>query len=131
MDMFDDLFNSFFGDGSKYSFYNDDLMDLISRLEAIVGQHYHNHQKRGGFYFRYPVRIKRDDTEYECKGRIPDLQSDELESVRYVTGANELHIGVALYYVLRFLEQRYQGEINFADLEQKYHMGYYDSEDDD
>ncbi len=103
--------------------YNDGMAELIAIMEAIVGQYYHNEQKRGGFYFRYPVKFTRDGTKYECRGgHIPDLTIDELSSVHYKTGANSLYIGVALLQVLKFLEDRYAGKIDFTELEMEYQL---------
>ena len=103
--------------------YNDGMADLIATLEALVGQFYHNEQKRGGFFFRYPVTFTRDGETYECRGgKIPDLTSEELSTVRYKTGANSLYIGQALYQVMDFLEKRYKGKIDFAELEFEYQL---------
>ena len=104
--------------------YNDGMADLIATLEAIVGQFYHNEQKRGGFFFRYPVRITRDGRSYELKGdgKIPNLTAEELQSIHYKTGANSLYIGQALYHVLEFLESRYKGKLDFAELEAEYQL---------
>ncbi len=103
---------------------NDGMADLIASLEAIVGQHYHNEQKRGGFFFRYPIRITRDGKEYEAKGegKIPDLTAEELLTIHYKTGANSLYIGRALYHVMEFLENRYKGKLDFTELEMEYQM---------
>ena len=103
--------------------YSDGMADLLAKMEAIVGQYYHNEQKRGGFFFRYPVSFTRDGTEYVCRGgSIPDLTIEELGSVHYKTGANSLYIGAALYQVLRFLEERYAGKLDFVELEKEYLM---------
>ncbi len=103
---------------------NDGMADLIATLEAIVGQYYHNEQKRGGFFFRYPIRITRDGKEYELKGdgRIPNLTAEELQTIHYKTGANSLYIGRALCSVLAFLENRYKGKLDFTELELEYQL---------
>ena len=103
---------------------NDEMADLIASLEAIVGNHYHNEQKRGGFFFRYPVRITRDGRKFEAKGegKIPGLTAEELPTIHYKTGANSLYIGTALYHVLEFLENRYKGKVDFANLEMEYQL---------
>lgn len=99
------------------------MANLIAILEALVGQYYHNEQKRGGFFFRYPVSFTRDGVNYECRGgRIPDLTADELATVHYKTGANSLYIGAALYQVMEFLENRYQGKLDFTELETGYQL---------
>jgi hypothetical protein len=103
--------------------YNDEMAGLIAIMEAIVGQFYHNEQKRGGFFFRYPVSFMRDGTKYECRGgHIPDLTIEELNSMHYKTGANSLYIGAALFQVLQFLEERYAGKLDFAELEMEYQL---------
>jgi len=102
------------------------LMNLIAQLEAIVGANFENQQERGSFFFRYPFRFVRDGEEMEGNGGyIPNLKLDELDSVRYVLGANSLHIGRALFDVLKFLEYRYIGDLDFSELERKYQNGYY------
>jgi hypothetical protein len=103
---------------------NDGMADLIASLEAIVGQYYHNEQKRGGFFFRYPIRITRNGIDYEVKGdgKIPNLTAEELETIHYKTGANSLYIGSALYHVLEFLENRYKGKLDFTELELEYQL---------
>ncbi len=102
---------------------NDGMADLIATLEALVGQFYHNEQKRGGFFFRYPATFIRDGKTYECRGgKIPNLTSEELSTVRYKTGANSLYIGQALYQVMDFLEERYNGKIDFTELEIEYQL---------
>ncbi len=107
------------------------LMDLIARLECVVGQNFKNQQERGSFSFRYPVRFVRDGQEMEGRGGvIPELKQEEFESVRYVMGANSLYIGRALFDVLKYLEYRYIGDLDFTELEQKYQRGYYKGKDD-
>ena len=108
---------------------NDGMADLIASLEAIVGQYYHNEQKRGGFFFRYPIRITRDGKEYEAKGegKIPNLTAEELQTIHYKTGANSLYIGRALYDILVFLENRYKGKLDFTELEIQYQLNQIDS----
>ena len=107
-------------------YYNGNLMSLIAQLEWFVGNNFENQQERGAFSFRYPFRIIRDGKERKGKGGIiPNLKLDELDSVRYVLGANSLHIGRALFDVLKFLEYRYIGDLDFSELERKYQNGYY------
>ena len=90
-------------------------MELIEDLEKIVGNHYHNQQKRGGFYFRYPVNYNKNGTSYKATGKMSGLAPENLHSVKYTTGANSLHIGDALFAVLNYLENRY--DIDFDELE--------------
>lgn len=105
---------------------NDDLMNLIARLECLIQSNVENKQQKGSYFFNYPTRITRDDEDYEKRhGQIPELKLDELDSVRYVFGANTLHIGRALFDVLKFLEYRYIGDLDFSDLERKYQAGHY------
>lgn len=107
--------------------HNDGMADLISTLEAIVGQYYHNEQKRGGFFFRYPVTFTRDGVDYECRGgKVPDLTAEELTTLHYKTGANSLYIGAALYQVMDFLERRYKGKLDFTELEVDYQLSQID-----
>lgn len=90
-------------------------MSLIAELENVVANCYHNQQKRGGFYFRYPVKYKRAGVDKECKNRIPNPETVDLNTMRYETGANHLYIGTTLYKVLEYLEKKY--DIDFEDLE--------------
>lgn len=123
---FPDIFSSFFGSDN-----NSALMNLIAQLELLVGKNFENQQERGAFQFRYPARFIRDGREYEAKdGYIPDLTLDELESVRYVVGANSLYVGRALLDVLKYLEYRYIGDLDFAELEKKYQAGEYKNKGD-
>lgn len=113
-------------DLTDYFDYNRELLDLIAMLEPIVAQNFENQQERGRFSFRYPVRIERNGIEMEGRGGyIPNLTTDELDTLRYVVGANSLYIGKALLLVLKFLEYRYIGDLDFAELEKKYRAGYY------
>ncbi len=120
--------NDFLSDLFGFSDYdpNRNLLDIIAQLEYLVGNNFENQQERGAFRFRYPVRIVRDDAECEAKGGcIPNLKLDELDSVRYVMGANSLYIGRALLDILKYLEYRYIGDLDFTELEKKYQAGYY------
>ncbi len=90
-------------------------MSIIADLENIVANCYHNKQKRGGFYFRYPVKYQRAGEGRECKNKIPNPETVELNTMRYETGANQLYIGMALYKVLNYLEKKY--DLDFEDLE--------------
>jgi hypothetical protein len=94
---------------------SENVMKLISELECIVANCYHNKQKRGGFYFRYPVKYIKNGTDYECKNKIPKPEAVELGTMRYEMGANQLYIGHALFKVLEYLEDRY--DLDFDDLE--------------
>ena len=94
---------------------NYNLMTLVTELENIVGNCYHNQQKRGGFYFRYPVNYEGG---YQTKKRLPDIKPDNLNTIKYTTGANSLYIGIAIYKMLNFLEERY--DLDFDDLEEGY-----------
>ncbi len=94
---------------------NERTMELIEELERIIGNHFHNKQKRGGFYYRYPVHFEENGTTYKSTGKIYDLTPDNLHSVKYTMGANSLYIGDALLEVLDFLEERYN--LDFDDLE--------------
>ena len=58
---------------------NYNLMTLVTELENIVGNCYHNQQKRGGFYFRYPVNYEGG---YQTKKRLPDIKPDNLNNIR-------------------------------------------------
>lgn len=102
---------------------SDDIMNLIVDMEAIVGNCFHNKQKRGGFYFRYPVKYSYDDKNWVCRGKIPDEDIDILKTMRYEAGANQLYIGAALYELLEFLEERYNHTIDFSELEEEYRNG--------
>lgn len=117
------LFDEFFLAQSGY--YR--IEKLMSILELIVGRNFENRQDRGNFYFRYPVTFEKDGKQYKTleDGRMPDISLEMLDSVQYVIGANSLHIGRALLDVLKFLEYRYIGDLDFSELERKYQSGYY------
>ncbi len=101
----------------------DNVRKLIGELEYIVGNCYHNKQKRGGFYFRYPESFTRDGKRFYRKGKAYCPKDDEINTMRYETGANHLYIGKALVKVLEYLEDRY--DLDFDDLE-----SWVDEEDD-
>ena len=55
-------------------------------------------------------------------------QIDEINTMRYVTGANNLYIGKALVKILEFLEDRY--ELDFDELEYEFEERNESDEDD-
>lgn len=99
---------------------------LIEELEYIVANCYHNKQKRGGFYFRYPRRFEMDGKVYESKAK-GNITERMLKTLRYETGANHLYIGKALIKLLEFLEDRY--DLDFDDLELNYEVTHADEYD--
>ena len=99
---------------------------LIEELEYIVANCYHNKQKRGGFYYRYPRRFDMNGKVYESKAK-GFISEKMLNTLRYETGANHLYIGKALVKILEFLEERY--DLDFDELELDYEVTHYEDED--
>lgn len=95
---------------------------LICELEAIIGDECYNPNSYDGWTleegcsFRYPVTF--DDkagNEYKRKYDLNAcINKDNLHTMRYKFGSNNLFIGNAIVKVLERLEQKYG--INFDEL---------------
>lgn len=103
----------------------DNIRLLIGEMEYIVANCYYNKQPRGGHYFRYPYTFILDGKKYQRKGKAFLPKIEEINTMRYVNGANNLYIGKALLKILEFLENRY--DLDFDELESEFE----DSDDSD
>lgn len=107
-------------------------MKLLGELEYLVGSQCYNPNSYDGWNdvegceFRYPISVPDEDGKYEKYrsnlGWLSTTKSDLLteSSVKYMKykfGSNELFIGLGLWDVLDYLEERYG--INFNELEEK------------
>ena len=101
-------------------------MQLIYELEHIVGNECYNPHSYDGYTqtqgcsFRYPVWATPRKSEYsmQFRGIIHDVPAQNIHTIMYKFGANELQIGNALKRILYFLEIRYN--IDFNALEKEY-----------
>lgn len=108
----------------------EEIMELISEIEYIIGS---SCSCNAGYYedeceFRYPYIYETTETVddrteyYEHKSREFIVTSglvnpDNLSTVHYKFGRNELHVGEAVVKILEFLEWRYR--LDFHKLEKK------------
>lgn len=100
---------------------------LLASLEYLIGSECYNPNSRRGYSIvyessiRYPVTIT-DDNGFEWKERgnyswdiemaAHDPSVEEIKSMKYKFGANELYIGNGLIKALEFLENRYGLDFN-------------------
>lgn len=75
-------------------------------------------------WIRYPVKMMSSKTKKidEYRGFIPCTNQEEVDSMFYKFGYNELQIGEALSNILKFLENRY--DLNINELEENYQKKY-------
>lgn len=104
------------------------LKDLIINMEQRVGGECYNSniQNYGswgswegeGREFKYPFHYYNKNKE-KIKGRHinSDMSSEEITSVYYAFGANQLHIGRAIINLIDYIEKRY--DIDFIELEKE------------
>ena len=114
---------------------DNETMELICRLEEIVGNSCYNPNSYNGWTreygksFRYPIRAdmsKPTDKEqdiYETRYRLYDVPPENINRIFYKFGSNELSIGGALKRILEFLEKRYGISVN--ELESEYKQQLY------
>ena len=94
------------------------IANLIADLEFIIGDScynpdsYNGHTGVAGLSYRYPVCVRRNNSLIKHRGIIKDLSPDEVDSIRYKFGTNNLYIGRGLVEVLEFLEKRYNLDFN-------------------
>ncbi|MCM1496447.1 MAG: hypothetical protein NC089_11695 [Bacteroides sp.] len=99
------------------------IANLITDLEFIIGNECYNPNSYDGYTgeegceFRYPVWVHQNDSDKKYYGTIKDLESDEIDTIKYKFGSNHLFIGKGLVKVLTYLEKRYK--IDFNDMESK------------
>lgn len=99
---------------------NQDIMNLICRLEYRVGEMCSNSNSYNGWTdewgadFRYPITI---DGVGKFKSNICWLEvgPEHLKDMYYKFGSNEMHIGYSLKHVLEELEDLYG--LDFVKLE--------------
>ncbi len=108
------------------------MIPLISAIEYKIGKSCYNAESYNGWTdeygcsFRYPIVYEVKDEEDDIhirKTRLSiestgDINAENLRTVCYKFGANELSIGGAVVDVLNMLEARYG--INFEELEKEY-----------
>ena len=100
---------------------NKKTMELICRLESIIGDQCSNDDSYNGWTntygcdYRYPVTYD-SDTEILKTSDIAHISNPQyIRTLRYRFGANKLYIGNGIIQVLEYLEDRYG--IDFSELE--------------
>lgn len=91
------------------------IRELLFRMEAIIGDECYNGNIQNysswgewegeGRSFRYPVTFIRNGSEEKRRGRVADLEHEELVTGYYKFGANELSIYRALIRIIDMLEK--------------------------
>ena len=97
-------------------------IELICELEAIIGDSCYNPNSYDGWTleegraYRYPVTYNdKDGAEHKAKYNLKaNINKDNLHTMHYKFGSNNLFIGSAVRKILEHLEQGYN--INFDDL---------------
>lgn len=93
-------------------------LDLICKIEHIIGSNCYNPRSHDGYtgedgcYFRYPVHYNDEKGEQKTSFTIPNLKKEDLESVLYKFGSNELLIGTSIFEVLEYLEKQFGLDFN-------------------
>lgn len=111
---------------------NKDTMKIISDMEHIIGSQCYNPNSYNGWTgeegcsYRYPVySAQRDgDNKYVAEkhwGKIENLESENIGTIKYKFGSNHLYIGDGLQEILEYLEERYK--IDFSELEARKRKG--------
>lgn len=107
----------------------DKLKELISQLENTIGNECYNgniqNYGSGGEWmgegreFKYPVKyLDHIDNLWNKRTYLSkSMTADEIISAYYAFGANQLHIGKAIFKVIELMEQRYG--IDFEELEKQ------------
>lgn len=88
---------------------------LICELEEIIGDECYNPNSYDGWTleegcaFRYPVTFDdKDGNEYKCKYDLKAyINKENMHTMRYKFGSNNLFIGSAIVKVLQHLEDEY------------------------
>ena len=103
-------------------------MQLIFELEYIAGRACYNPHSTDGYtgdvgkWFRYPVwaniGTKEKPAKHKFSYKVEYVEPENIASIEYKFGANEMSIGKALRDILEFLEERY--DIDFNELEEKF-----------
>lgn len=105
------------------------LKDLYIDIENIIGgECYHdsiqNYWRWGelldeGRFFKYPFKYYKDGKKIDIKTyRIQKwMTTEEILSIYYLFGKNQLFIGRGIFRVLEYLENRY--DLDFVELEKK------------
>lgn len=97
---------------------------LVCDLEYLIGtkcyQTYNWYTGREGENYRYPVWAEINGRAYQkfhgnIKEECDTIKANDVKSLRYKIGNNELDIGMGIIDILDFLEERYN--INFTELE--------------
>lgn len=102
------------------------IASLIVELEYEIGRQCYNPNSYDGYTgeegcaFRYPVYFSEknkdgDVNEYKVRGRILNLQPEQIETMKYKFGSNHLFIGEALLKILELLEIKYNIDFNNLD----------------
>lgn len=100
-------------------------INLICELEEIIGDECYNPNSYDGWTleegcsFRYPVTYNdKDGEEHKAKYNLKEsINKDNLHTMRYKFGSNNLFIGSAVRKVLERLEREY--DIDFDELTKK------------
>ena len=105
---------------------------LVCDIENIIGNWVWNGQANygEGDFIRYPVWINRTQNKtnqttcawekisyINVNDNVPEINPEDIGSLQYRFGANELEIGTAIVNTLKFLENRYG--IDFVQLEKQ------------
>lgn len=101
-------------------------IELIEDFEYIIGSSCYNPKSVDGWTgevgkeFRYAAQYQRTKKSTELvkeKGRLTDITPANVDTIRYVFGANHLYIGKALAEIIELLKERY--DIDFDELEKE------------
>ena len=102
---------------------DDTITDLVTEIEYIIGKECYNPKSTTwksencvevGRKFRYSVHYKHPDfdLEWDTKSKVSGILPEDVKTMKYHFGANQLLIGRAIINVLEMLEKRYSLDFN-------------------
>lgn len=106
---------------------NDEMMDLMSELEYLIGKNCYNPNSYDGWTgdegcsFRYPVCYDdMDKEEHKVRYKLSNrINKENYHTMKYKFGSNHLYVGKGIKDVLEFLEERYNLDFNELEKQRK------------
>ena len=100
-------------------------IELIERLEYIASKNCHNRFTQNndgtdGRTYRYPVHMDNPNdhyAEYVYRGILNGSTQRSLGTLHYEFGANDFYIGDALNQILDYLENRYDIDFDYLEMD--------------
>lgn len=98
---------------------SENVARLVTELEPFIGCNcfskgsYNVRTKRRGLHYRYPIRyVSKEGYVLRSKGALCGIDLDQIESMHYLTGTNEIYVGRGIISILEELETRFGIDFN-------------------